>query len=186
MIEIDGPASALDEGAIKIHNAASNYGLLSFVQPKTQQQIDDLWATRKALSPALRNIAPKKINEDVVVPVSEIPALIESLEQLSKKYQIKIVNFGHAGNGNIHVNLLVDPDDPQQAENADKCLDEVFTTVIELNGTISGEHGVGIVKRDFVDREISPTSLQYMYEIKKVFDPNNILNPDKTLPIKKS
>ena len=182
MIEIDGPESALSEGAKKIEVAATNPGLLSFIEPSTQEEIDELWATRKALSPALRNVAPKKINEDVVVPVSKIPALIDKLEELSKKYQITIVNFGHAGNGNIHVNLLVDPDDPTQAENADKCLDEVFTTVIQLNGTISGEHGVGLAKRDYVDREITPSSLSYMHNIKKVFDPNNILNADKMLP----
>jgi len=185
MIEIDGPTSSLADGVKKIEAAATNSGLLSFIQPKTKDEIAELWATRKALSPALRNVAPKKINEDVVVPVSEIPTLIDSLEQLSQKYEIKIVNFGHAGNGNIHVNLLVDPDDPVQAENADKCLDEVFTTVIELNGTISGEHGVGIAKRDFVDREIPANALNYMYDIKKIFDPNGILNADKTLPLRK-
>ncbi len=182
MIEIDGPATTLSEGANKIEVAATNAGLLSFIEPNTQEEIDELWATRKALSPALRNVAPKKINEDVVVPVSKIPELIDKLEELSQKYQITIVNFGHAGNGNIHVNLLVDPDDPLQAENADKCLDEVFSTVIQLNGTISGEHGVGLAKRDYVDREITPASLNYMHNIKKLFDPNNILNADKMLP----
>lgn len=185
MIEIDGPASALDEGANKIRHAASNDGLMDFMEPKTKEEIAELWATRKALSPALRNVAPKKINEDVVVPVSKIPILIDELHKLSKKYQIMIVNFGHAGNGNIHVNLLIDPDDPLQATNAEKCLDEVFDVVIKLNGTISGEHGVGIEKRDFVDREITPNSLQYMRDIKTLFDPNQILNPDKMFPLLK-
>ena len=183
MIEIDGPMSSLNDGVEKIQQAATNDGLLSFTEAKSQQEIDDLWATRKALSPALRKVAPKKINEDVVVPVSHIPQLIDGLDLLSKKYQIQIVNFGHAGNGNIHVNLLIDPDDPVQAKNAEHCLDEVFSMVLRLNGTLSGEHGVGIEKRDFVDREITPNSLQIMREIKKVFDPNNILNPDKMFPL---
>lgn len=183
MIEADGPVSALDDGVSKIHKAATNDGLLSFTEAKSQQEIDELWATRKALSPALRKVAPKKINEDVVVPVSHIPQLIDGLDLLSKKYQIKIVNFGHAGNGNIHVNLLVDPDDPVQAKNAEHCLDEVFSMVLRLNGTLSGEHGVGIEKRDYVDREITPNSLQLMRDIKQVFDPNGILNPDKMFPI---
>ena len=183
MIEVDGPISALDSGVSEIHKAASNDGLLSFTEARTQQEIDDLWATRKALSPALRKVAPKKINEDVVVPVSHIPQLIDGLDLLSKKYQIKIVDFGHAGNGNIHVNLLVDPDDPIQAKNSEHCLDEVFSMVLRLNGTLSGEHGVGIEKRDFVDREITPNSLQLMRDIKQVFDPNGILNPDKMFPL---
>lgn len=183
MIEIDGPTVALDDGVLEIQKAATNDGLLSFTEAKSKQEIADLWATRKALSPALRKIAPKKINEDVVVPVSHIPALIDALEKLSQKYQIPIVNFGHAGNGNIHVNLLIDPDDPVQLKNAELCLDEVFANVLKLNGTLSGEHGVGIEKRDFVDREITPNSLQLMRDIKQLFDPNGILNPDKMFPL---
>jgi D-lactate dehydrogenase len=183
MIEVDGPASALDSGVSNIQKALSNSGLLSFKEAESKEEIAALWATRKALSPALRNVAPKKINEDVVVPVSHIPELIEGLEQFSQKHQIKIVNFGHAGNGNIHVNLLVDPDDPEEMARADNCLDEVFSLVIKLNGTISGEHGVGLAKRDFVDREIDENSLGFMHQIKKIFDPNNILNAEKTLPL---
>ena len=183
MIEIDGPSSALDEGVTAIQTAASNGGLIEFKEAKTKTEIDALWATRKALSPALRNVAPKKINEDVVVPVSHIPDLINGLEKLSQKYNVKIVNFGHAGNGNIHVNLLVNPDDQEEMGRAEKCLDEVFSMVLELNGTLSGEHGVGIEKRDFVDREITPNSLAYMRSIKNMFDPNGILNPDKMFPL---
>ena len=183
MIEIDGPASSLSEAVTHIKTAASNSGMLEIKEAKTKTEIDALWATRKALSPALRNVAPKKINEDVVVPVSHIPDLIQSLEQLSKQYDIKIVNFGHAGNGNIHVNLLVNPDDEKEMQRAEKCLDDVFSKVIELNGTLSGEHGVGIEKRDFVDREITPNTLSYMRQIKQLFDPKNLLNPDKMFPL---
>ncbi len=183
MIEIDGSFVGVADAASSIQQAATNQGLISFVEAKTAAEINALWKIRKALSPALRNVAPKKINEDVVVPVSEIPALIEKLEYLSAQYQIKIVNFGHAGNGNIHVNLLVNPDDPQALSRAYQCLDKVFDCVISLNGSLSGEHGVGIEKRDFVDREIDPNSLQLMHALKEVFDPKNILNPDKTLPL---
>ncbi len=182
MIEIDGPAAALESGVTQIHTAAKNNGLLSFKEAHNKQEIADLWATRKALSPALRNIAPKKINEDVVVPVSRIPELIEGLETLGQQYHIKIVNFGHAGNGNIHVNLLINPDDPLDMRNAEKCLDAIFSLVIRLQGSLSGEHGVGIAKRDFIDREIDPPTLDLMRQIKMLFDPNNILNPGKTLP----
>ena len=141
-----------------------------------------LWAARKALSPALRTIAPGKINEDVVVPVTHIPSLINGLEKLSQHYQIMIVNFGHAGNGNIHVNLLFDPADEKQQKNAQACLNEVFDLVLKLKGTLSGEHGVGLEKRDFIHRELDEYSLQIMRQIKSVFDPHHILNPDKMLP----
>lgn len=182
MIEVDGPESCLDSAAAAVKQAAEVDGCLNCVLAKTQEEVQALWRTRKALSPALRNVAPKKINEDVVVPVSRIPELIEGLQRLAKDHGITIVNFGHAGNGNIHVNLLVDPDDPAQLAAAEKCLDEVFTLVLELEGTISGEHGVGLVKREFVAREIDPVTLDLMRRIKQQFDPNGILNLGKGLP----
>ena len=179
MIEIDGQQDLMPQAIEAIKRSASNEGLVSFIAAETEHEIKALWDTRKALSPALRNIAPKKINEDVVVPVSHIPALINGLEQLSDKYSITIVNFGHAGNGNIHVNLLMNPDDPVQMKNAEACLDEVFSLVLQLNGSLSGEHGVGIEKRDFINREIDPVSLDLMKKIKAQFDPKGILNPGK-------
>lgn len=182
MIEVDGPESCLDSAAGAVQQAAEVDGCLSCVLAKTQEEVQALWRTRKALSPALRNVAPKKINEDVVVPVSRIPELIEGLQQLAKDHGITIVNFGHAGNGNIHVNLLVDPDDPLQLEAAENCLDEVFKLVLELEGTISGEHGVGLVKREFVAREIDPVTLDLMRRIKQQFDPLGLLNAGKGLP----
>jgi D-lactate dehydrogenase len=141
-----------------------------------------LWATRKALSPALRNIAPNKLNEDVVVPVSRIPDLIDGLEQLSLEFGIPIVNFGHAGNGNIHVNLLYDTQDARQEKNARPCLSRVFDLVLKLNGTLSGEHGIGVEKRDYINRAIDPVTLDLMRRIKRQFDPKGILNPDKIFP----
>jgi D-lactate dehydrogenase len=112
-----------------------------------------------------------------------MPALIAGLDTLSKQYDLPIINFGHAGNGNIHVNLLLDPDDPIQSKKAHACLDEIFTLVLTLNGTLSGEHGVGLEKRDFVDRELDAVSLNLMRAIKRQFDPKNLLNPDKMLPL---
>ena len=183
MVEVDGAEKQLNYSVEDIRKACQSNLLLDFKIAKTQEEINALWATRKALSPALRNISPKKINEDVVVPVSNIPVLIHGLEKLSKQYDIPIVNFGHAGNGNIHVNLLFNPDDKVQNKNAHLCLDEVFDLVLDLDGTLSGEHGVGIEKRDFVDREIEPVTLALMKRIKNNFDPNGILNPDKMFPL---
>jgi len=182
MIEIDGSESAMAQSISTVSKVASNNGLICLNEAKTDDEINALWETRKALSPALRNVAPKKINEDIVVPVSQLPALIIGLENLGNQHEITIVNFGHAGNGNIHVNLLIDPDDPEQMARAKSCLNDIFSMVIALGGTISGEHGVGLVKRDFVEREIDATSLSLMREIKAAFDPLNILNSGKTLP----
>ncbi len=182
MIEVDGPNSAMSDAVDSIHEAAKNKGLLSFDEATSAEEIAALWATRKALSPALRKVAPKKINEDVVVPVSHIPELINGLEKLATQHGIKIVNFGHAGNGNIHVNLLIDPDDPVEMKAAHECLDEVFTLVLKLEGSLSGEHGVGIEKRDYIPRELDKNALKLMQSIRLEFDPEKILNQDKTLP----
>jgi len=182
MIEIDGPLAGIEASAAQVSAAAQGTGCVQVDAADTPEAVARLWRTRKALSPALRNVAPKKINEDVVVPVSRIPDLVGGLEQLSGEFGVTIVNFGHAGNGNIHVNLLVDPDDPVQMAAADPCLDAVFDLVLSLDGTLSGEHGIGWVKRMFVDRELDQTSLKLMAAIKQQFDPDNILNPGVGLP----
>jgi D-lactate dehydrogenase (quinone) len=182
MVELDGSKSSINEGMESIISAAKNSGCLKIQNANSKQEIKALWETRKALSPALRKIAPKKINEDVVVPVSKIPELIDNLEQLSHKYNIPIVNFGHAGNGNIHVNLLTDPDDTQLQIKAHECLEDVFQLVLDLEGTLSGEHGIGLVKKKYVDKELDDTSLNYMKAIKQQFDPDSILNPGKCFP----
>ena len=183
MIEVDGQLEGLEAATEKVVAAARNNGLLEVRLAQTDDEVNALWQTRKALSPALRKVAPKKINEDVVVPVTEMPKLIAGLGDLSKKYDLAIINFGHAGNGNIHVNLLLDPDEPEQGQKAHDCLDEIFSLVLSLNGTLSGEHGIGLEKRDFVGRELDVNSLELMRNIKRQFDPNSILNPDKMFPL---
>jgi D-lactate dehydrogenase len=182
MIELDGPEAAMNAAVAKITAAARGEGLLSLAAAKTKDEAAALWATRKALSPALRNIAPNKLNEDVVVPVSRIPELIDGLEKLSREFGIPIVNFGHAGNGNIHVNLLYDTQDSRQERNALPCLSRVFDLVLALGGTLSGEHGIGMAKRDYINRAIDPVTLDLMRAIKRQFDPRGILNPDKIFP----
>jgi glycolate oxidase subunit GlcD len=182
MIEVDGPEVAMQSAVDAVRAAAAGSGLLQLTVATTPEEVAALWAIRGALSPALRKIAPNKLNEDVVVPVSRIPDLIEGLERLSREFGIPIVNFGHAGNGNLHVNLLYDSQDPEQERKARPCLSRVFDLVLELGGTLSGEHGVGREKRDYINREIDPLTLDLMRRIKKQFDPNGILNPDKVFP----
>jgi D-lactate dehydrogenase len=181
MIEVDGDAATIPAALDAVTRAASGPGLISIERADSAASAEKLWSARKALSPALRSIAPKKINEDVVVPVSALPALVESLREISAQSGIPIVNFGHAGNGNIHVNLLFRPEDPAAA-NAPSALSAVFDRVIALGGTLSGEHGIGIDKRAFMPRAIDAATLDTMRAIKRVFDPDGLLNPGKLLP----
>ena len=182
MIELDSSEGAIDSDARQVRRIAANEGCLGVELARSDEEVARLWRTRKALSPALRNVAPKKINEDVVVPVSRLPALIGGLETLSQRHGIPIVNFGHAGNGNIHVNLLFDPDDPARQAAAEACLADVFSLVLSLDGSLSGEHGIGRVKKDFIDQELSPVALDLMRALKRQFDPCGILNPGVGLP----
>lgn len=179
MIEVDGTEHEITAATDKLLAACQNDGLLTAAPV---QNTTELWKARKALSPLLRDIAPKKINEDIVVPVDKIPQLLAGLTTLCERYQIPNVNFGHAGNGNIHVNLLVDPDKPGESERAYECLDQIFDLVIDLNGTLSGEHGIGSEKRPYITKELDDVTLTLMKQIKLTFDPNNILNPGKLFP----
>lgn len=182
MIEVDGSGEDLENDVEAVSAAANGAGCLEIRSARNAQDAAALWEARKALSPAQRSVAPKKINEDVVVPVSHMAELINGVAALGEKHGITIVNFGHAGNGNIHVNLLVDPDDPAQMSHAEPCLDEIFSLVLSLDGTLSGEHGIGLVKREFVARELEPAAITLMHAIKDQFDPHHILNPQKSLP----
>ncbi len=147
LIEVDGDEATLAAASDAVARAARGVGLVDIVIAADAAEVAQLWAARKALSPALRTLSPKKINEDVVVPVSRIPDLVAAMRELSQRHALPIVCFGHAGNGNIHVNLL--PRDDAELARAGACLDEVFDVVIRLDGTLSGEHGIGLAKRDF-------------------------------------
>lgn len=183
LIDVDGHHEDIDRAQRSIAEAARGSGLLELRAASTPQEAESLWAARKALSPALRSLAPKKVNEDVVVPVSRLPELVSGIHDISLRHQLRIVCFGHAGNGNLHVNLLADPDDPRQMKAIEAALQDVFRLVLSLEGTISGEHGIGLEKRDYVGWEIDRTTLALMRDIKKVFDPRGILNPGKSLPL---
>lgn len=182
LLEVDGSPEALDGAVRAVSAAAQGAGLLELRTAANAAETETLWACRKALSPSLRKIAPKKVNEDVCVPVTRIPELVSGLQALSRKHGIRIVSFGHAGNGNMHTNLLADPEDPAQMQAVQACLHEVFRLVLDLEGTLSGEHGVGIEKRAFVGWEVAEDTLGVMRALKRTLDPGGILNPGKALP----
>jgi D-lactate dehydrogenase (quinone) len=180
MIEVDGEPDTLPSAVDAVSRAAQGDGLDEWRVAQTHEETQALWSARKALSPAQRTISPNKINEDVVVPVSHLPELVEGIRRLSKKHDVLIVTFGHAGNGNLHVNLL--PRDDAERERAHACLAEVFALVMSLEGTLSGEHGIGLVKREFMPLALQTSTLSLMRNVKAAFDPDGILNPGKLLP----
>ncbi|WP_426662343.1 FAD-binding oxidoreductase [Rhodanobacter aciditrophus] len=180
MIELDGAPDALDAATAAVEAAARVDGLVQLEVARDEAHTRALWAARKALSFAQRAVTQHKINEDVVVPVSRLPGLIDAVHALAEKHAVPIVSFGHAGNGNLHVNLL--PRDVDEIERAYAALPELFARVLALGGTLSGEHGIGAVKREFMPLAVSDATLALMRGVKAAFDPDGILNPGKLLP----
>ena len=182
IVEADGEPAAVRRDLAHLENALGGDGLLELRQATEPAETAALWQARRALSGAVKKIAPLKINEDVVVPVSRLAELVTAIEQLADDYRLPIVSFGHAGNGNLHVNLMVHPDDADEMARAHQALARLFERVLALQGTLSGEHGIGYEKRTFVPLEVPSDTLALMREIKRTFDPNAILNPGKLFP----
>ncbi len=179
IIEVDGDKEILDQQVEKILAVIRPFGILATRIAATDTESEEIWQVRRIVSPSLRQMGPDKFNEDIVVPRSRVPDMIRALEKISTDYNVPIVNFGHAGDGNIHVNIMVDLQANGMAEKVEKVLSEVFRTVIDLQGSISGEHGIGTAKAPFLHMELDAATISSLQRIKAAFDPNNILNPGK-------
>jgi D-lactate dehydrogenase len=179
LVEVEGSLATLPASLAALSRAAGVPGLLALCAAEDAAALGRLWAARKALSPALRSLAPGKINEDVVVPVSQIPQLCRAIAGWRTELPLRIVVFGHAGNGNLHVNFLYEPAAVEQRAAAQRGLRYLFETVLALGGTLSGEHGIGLDKRDWLPQAVGAPALALMRQLKAIFDPAGILNPGK-------
>lgn len=184
LIEVDGDTELIEKQAARIHDLIKPLGLVQFRAAKDAAESEALWKVRRLVSPSLRDVNPHKFNEDIVVPRSKVPTVIRQIEKIQQKYDIPIVNFGHAGDGNIHVNVMINKEIPGQEEKAHEAIKEIFQAALDLNGTMSGEHGVGLAKQPYIEMELTPAQIKTMQGIKLALDPNNILNPGKIFPWK--
>jgi glycolate dehydrogenase FAD-linked subunit len=182
LIEVDGDRELIERQAARIQELIAPLGLVECKVAKDAAESEALWKVRRLVSPSLRDVNPDKFNEDIVVPRSKVPDVIRVIEKIQGKYDIPIVNFGHAGDGNIHVNIMIDKSVPGMEEKAHEAIAEVFQAALDLNGTMSGEHGVGLAKQPFIHLELKPEQVAAMKAIKAALDPNNILNPGKMFP----
>ena len=149
---------------------------------RTEEERAALWSARRSISPSLARRAPNKLGEDISVPRSAIPDAVAAIKEISTRHDIPIAIFGHAGDGNLHPNILFDKRNPEQVEKMKKAAADIFDVSVKLGGTLSGEHGVGNLKLEFLERDIGPISIDVMSGIKKALDPKNILNPGKVVP----
>jgi len=180
IVEVDGPALLVEDQVARLESLCRASGAISFIPARTPSEREGIWSARRAISPALMKLRPGKINEDVAVPRMKIPHLIRGVEKIAADYGLTIASFGHAGDGNVHVNVMYDPALEEETIRAKAAVDDLFHLALSLGGTLSGEHGIGIAKAPWMGLEVSPESLALMRRIKRAFDPNDILNPGKT------
>lgn len=185
IIELDGNnLSHIDEEIQLIAEVSYSYDAYDVILAEDRQKMDDIWKLRRSVGEAVKSISVYK-EEDTVVPRGKMPELLEYVKKISLKYNIATICYGHAGDGNLHINILKENlSDDYWNNNVNKAIKEIFEYTVMLGGTISGEHGIGFTQKDFLPIALAESEIKLMREIKRVFDPNNILNPGKIFPDK--
>jgi glycolate oxidase len=180
LIEVDGEdAAALEAQCRRIEAVAAGCGSLDFRVAQSKAEADELWAVRRGLSSAVAALAPNRLGEDISVPRGAFPEVVRRIRAIAAKYRLAIPVFGHAGDGNLHPSVLCDMADPEQAERVHHAVDEIFAATLAVGGTLSGEHGIGITKRPYLEAAIGATGVRTLQAIKMSLDPKGILNPGK-------
>jgi glycolate oxidase len=179
LIEVDGDEEVIGKQCKAIEKICYGQGASAFQTAHSPEEEAQLWKARRSISPALLKLNPDKINEDITVPLSRIPEIIRRVNAIAQKYRLINVSFGHAGDGNIHTNLMINRNNHDEVARAHQAVKEIFQATLELGGTISGEHGIGITKAAFLEMDIGSENRALMNRLKNLLDPNHILNPGK-------
>jgi glycolate oxidase len=179
LIEVDGLQEQVDAELARVERACRDAGATEILRAASAGEREELWAVRREISYALKMITALKKNHDIVVPKARVPELFDLVDSLRQRFSLRIPCFGHVGDGNIHVNFMVSPDDPEEIERARLAEWALFEGVIVLEGSISGEHGIGFSKAPYLSLELSPATIAAMRAVKEAFDPLGILNPGK-------
>jgi glycolate oxidase len=182
LIAVDGHPRDVEDRAARMARFCREQGADPVLRAKTADEAEGLWRARKVISPALLKVKPHKVSEDVAVPLGAIPALIATLEEISRRRGLIIPSYGHAGDGNIHVNVLYDHALPGERQAVNLAVEDIFRAVRDLNGTLSGEHGIGLTKAPYLGMELSEAAMALQRRLKAAFDPRNIMNPGKIFP----
>jgi glycolate oxidase len=179
IIEVDGMPQAVEAEAGVIATRCQEKCVRSFQTARDQKEADMLWKARRAVSPAISQVRRAKIGEDISVPRSAIPAMVRAIQKISEDVALPIAIFGHAGDGNLHPNILADRRDPVEMERVERAIAAIFEASVRLGGTLSGEHGIGLSKQPFLRLALSPETITLMQDVKRAMDPKGILNPGK-------
>ena len=181
VVETEGTEAQADEDMQGIVSVFRQNHALDIHVGKDKEERERIWKARRSVSPALLHIKPKRMNEDIVVPRSRIGEMCRRIQQISRRHDLVIACFGHAGDGNLHVHVMHEDTEEQDAR-AFAAVSDIFTAAAALEGRISGEHGIGIAKKSFLSLNVDTATLALMKKFKRVFDPKGILNPGKIFP----
>ncbi len=181
LIEVDGHPAQVEEDAEKVEQLCRKYGATSIRVARDAAERDKVWQARRSALSALAKLKPTLVLEDATVPRSKIPDMVRAMQEISRQYEIEIGTFGHAGDGNLHPTILTDKRNAEEWERVEAAIAEIFDKALAMGGTLSGEHGTGIAKSCFLEKETSPATILYSKRVKEALDPNNILNPGKVL-----
>lgn len=179
LLEVDGIAEQVAAEAMRVEKACADAGATEFLRAKDDAERQELWRVRRELSPSLKMITPLKFNHDVVVPKGRVPELFELVDRIKSDFRLRIPCFGHVGDGNIHVNIMLTPGDKDEIRRTHEAEQVLFRGVVALEGSISGEHGIGFSKAPYLPLELTAPTIEMMKRVKLAFDPNGILNPGK-------
>ncbi len=179
LIEVDGHPAVVAEEAEQVKDLCRKMGARTIDQAKNDAQRDRIWAARRAALSALAQLKPTLVLEDATVPRSRIPDMVQALQEIGKKYKIDIGTFGHAGDGNLHPTILTDRRNKEEFHRVEQAIEEIFDTALAMGGTLSGEHGTGIAKAPFLEKEAGYSSILFSRQLRAALDPRNILNPGK-------
>ncbi len=182
LIELDGHPLAIEEEMSRVADACMAVGARHVQVAQDNEEAERLWQARRLVSPAIVRVKPTKISEDATIPRSEIPAMFQRLKEIREKYNVHLVVFGHAGDGNLHPNIIADQRDVEEMSRVEQAVEEIFEAAVQLGGTLSGEHGIGTMKSPFMEMELGEDGLHLMKMVKEAWDPQNILNPGKIFP----
>ncbi|CEA03090.1 putative FAD-linked oxidoreductase [Jeotgalicoccus saudimassiliensis] len=182
LVEVDGDPEVLPKELAVIKEALEEIGVKNIQVAENKEQEQKLWQVRKLVSPAIVTSGYTKISEDATVPLSKIPDMFKKIDEIKNKYNLNIVVFGHAGDGNLHPTINTNMRDIEEVKNVEFAVEEIFNYAIELGGTLSGEHGIGTMKKAFMVNEVGEEGLAFQKAIKQALDPKNILNPGKIFP----
>ncbi len=181
LIEVDGHPAMVAEDAAKVEEICRRHGATAIKVAQDAAQRDKVWAARRTALSALAKVKPTVVLEDATVPRSQIPAMMQAIQDIAKKYRLLIGTFGHAGDGNLHPTILTDKRNQEEWHRVEAAIDAIFDRALALGGTLSGEHGIGSAKSRFLIKETSPGTILYSKRLKAALDPKNILNPGKIL-----